>query len=87
MADGSALLTGSDFEAWSDWNRVQLCSPSEFHEVIALNGRVALHTDPGLRRKPQCYAGLVRDVSLRGLVSCGSRLLKPPSESLWSRRN
>ena len=76
MADGSALLIGSDFEAWRDWRWVLLRSPSEFHEVTALEGRVAPHTDPGLKRKPQCYARLVRDVSLRGLVSFG-----PPSEA------
>ena len=44
MADGSALLTGLDFEAWRDWRPVLLRSPSEFHEVIALEGRVAPHT-------------------------------------------
>ena len=36
----------------------------------------APHTDPELKRKPQCYAKLVRDVSLRGLVSFGA-----PSEA------
>ena len=76
MADGSAFLTGSDFEAWRDWRRVLLRSPSEFHEVIALEGRVAPRTDPELQRKPQCYARLVRDMSLRGLVS-----FEPPSEA------
>ena len=75
MADGSALLTGSDFEAWRDWRQVLLRSPSEFHEAIALGVRVAPHTDPELKRKPQCYARLVRDMILRGLVSFG-----PPSE-------
>ena len=71
-ADGSALLTGSDFEAWRDWRRILLRSPSELHEVIAREGRVARHTDPELIRKPQSYDRLVRDMSLRGLVSFGS---------------
>ena len=71
MADGPALLTGSDLEAWRDWRRILLRSPSELQEVIALEGRVAPHTDPELKRKPRCYARLVRDVSLNGLVSFG----------------
>ena len=75
MADGSALLTGSDFEAWRDCRRVLLCSPSDLQEAIALEGRVVPHTDPELKRKPQCFARRVRDVSLRGLVSFG-----PPSK-------
>ena len=49
---------------------------SEFHEVIAREGRVAPHTDPELKRKTQRYARLVRDMSLRGLVSFGA-----PSEA------
>ena len=65
----SALLTRSDLEAWKDWRRVLLRSPNELHEVIAREGRVAPHTDPELKRELQCYARLVRDVSLRGLVS------------------
>ena len=72
----SALLTCSDFEAWRDWRRVLLRSPSELREVISLEGRVAPHTDPELKRKPQCYARLLRDMSLRGLVTFG-----PPSEA------
>ena len=53
MAGGSALLTGSDFEAWRIG--AGFCfALSEFHEVIALEGRVAPHTDPELKRKPQC---------------------------------
>ena len=72
MADASALLTGSDSEAWRDWRQVLLRSPNELHEVIAREGRVAPHTDPVLKRKPQCYARLVRDMSLRGLVSFGA---------------
>ena len=71
MADGPALLTGSDLEAWSDWRQILLRSPSEFQEAIALEGRVSPRTDPELKRKPRCYARLVRDVSLRGLVSHG----------------
>ena len=86
MADGSALFTGSDLEAWRDWRWVLLRSPSEFHDVIAREGRVAPHTDPELKRKPQSYARLVRDMSLRGLVSFG-HLLRPLSEFLWPRRN
>ena len=46
-----------------------LRSPNELHDVIASEGRGAPHTDPELKREPQCYARLVRDVSLRGLVS------------------
>ena len=76
MADGSALLTGSDLEVWRDWRRVLLRSPSEFQEVIALEGRVAPHTDLELKRKPQCYVRLTHDMSLRGLVSFGA-----PSEA------
>ena len=76
MADGSALLTGSDLEAWRDWRLILLRSPSELHEVIAREGRLAPHTDPELKRKPQCYAKLVRDMSLGGLVSFGA-----PSEA------
>ena len=76
MADGSALLTGSDLEAWRDWRLILLRSPSDLHEVIAHEGRVAPHTDPELKRKRQCYAKLVRDMSLRGLVSFGA-----PSEA------
>ena len=72
MADGTALLTGSDLEAWRDWRRILLRSPSEFREVIALERRVAPHTDPERKRKPQCDARLVRDVSVRGLVSFGT---------------
>ena len=53
-----------------------LRSPMELHEAIAFEGRVAPHTDPELKRKPRCYARLVRDVSLRGLVS-----FRPPSEA------
>ena len=53
-----------------------LRSPNELHEVIAREGRVAPHADPVLKRKPQCYARLVRDMSLRGLVSFGA-----PSEA------
>ena len=53
-----------------------LRSPSELRDVIAREGRVALHTDPELKRKPQSYAKLVRDISLRGLVSFGA-----PSEA------
>ena len=71
MADGADV--GSDFEAWRDWRRVLIRSPSELHEAIALEGRVAPHT---LKRKPRCYARLERDMSLRGLVSFG-----PPSEA------
>ena len=48
MADGSALLTGSDFEAWRDWRRVLLRSPSELREVTALEERVAPDTDAGV---------------------------------------
>ena len=76
MADGSAPLTGSDLEAWRDWRRILLRSPSELQEVIALEGRVAPHTDTELKRKPRCYARLVRDMSLRGLVSFG-----PPAQA------
>ena len=76
MADGSALLTDSDLEAWKDWHLMLLRSPSELHEVIVREGRVAPHTDPELKRKPQCRAKLVRDMSLRGLVSFGA-----PSEA------
>ena len=76
MADGSPLLTGSDSEAWRDWRRVMLRSPNELQEVIAREGRVAPHTDPVLKRKPQFYARLVWDVSLRGLVS-----FEAPSEA------
>ncbi len=71
MADGADLLTGSDFEAWRDWRRVLLRSPSELQEAIALEGRVAPHTDPELKRKPRCCARLIRDTRLRGLVSFG----------------
>ena len=60
-----------------DWRRVLLRSPSGFHEVIAREGRVAPHTDPELTQKPQSYARLVCDMSLRG--HCRS--------FLWSRRN
>ena len=60
MADGSA---------WRDWRRILLRSSSEFREVIALEGRVAPHTDPVLNRKFQCYARHVRHMSVRGLVS------------------
>ena len=84
MADGAAFLTGSDFEAWRDWRRVLLRSPSELQEAIALEGRVAPHTDPELKRKPWCYARLVRDMRLRGWCRSGRR---PPLESLWSQRN
>ena len=66
MADGSALLTGSDLEAWRDWRQILLRSPSELQQVIAL------HTDLELKRKPQCHARLVLDMSLRGLVSFGA---------------
>ena len=52
VADGAALLPGSDSEAWRDWRRVLLRSPNELHEVIAREGRVAPHTDPVLKRKP-----------------------------------
>ena len=83
MADGSALLTGSDFEAWRDWRRVLLRSSSEFQEVIARKGRVAPHTDPQLKRKPQSDARLVRDM---GLIIRGA-LLRPLSEFLCTRRN
>ena len=38
MADGAALLIGSNLEAWRDWRRVLLRSPSELHEVIAREG-------------------------------------------------
>ena len=76
-ADGADLLTGSDFEAWRGWRRVLLRSPNELHEAFALEGRVAPHT----KRKPRCYARLIRDMSLRGLVSFG-----PPSEIFDSRR-
>ena len=37
---------------------------------------VALHTDPEIKRKPRCYARLIRDMRLPGLVSFG-----PPSEA------
>ena len=50
--------------------------PNELHEVIVREGRVAPHTDPELKRKPQCYARLARDMSLRDLVSFGA-----PSEA------
>ena len=53
-----------------------LRSPEEHHELIARAGRVAPLADPVLKRKPQCYARLVRDMSLRGLVSFGA-----PSEA------
>ena len=76
MGDGSALLSGSDLEALRDCCRVLLRSPSEFHEVIARKRRGAPHTDPELERKPECYARLVLDMSLRGLVSFGA-----PSEA------
>ena len=56
MADGSALMTGSDLEASRDWRRILPRSPSELHEVIAREGRVAPHTDPERKRKPQCCA-------------------------------
>ena len=39
--------------------------------MIALEGRVAPHTDPVLKRNPRCYARLVCDMSSRGLVSFG----------------
>ena len=70
MADGSALLTGLDLESWRDWRRVFLRSPRELHELIALEGRVVPHTDPELKRKPQCYARLVS--RCYGLVSFGA---------------
>ena len=54
MADGSALLTGSDLEAWRDWRPVLLRSPSELHEVIARERGVAPRTDPEVKQKPQC---------------------------------
>ena len=73
IADGSALKTCSDLEAWRDWRRVLLRSPNELREVIAREGRVAPHTDPVLRRKPQCYARLVREMSLLGLESFGAQ--------------
>ena len=76
ITDGSSFLTGADAEAWRDWRRVLLRSPSVFQEVIARKGRVAPHTDPELKRKPQSYARLARDVGLRGLVSFGA-----PSEA------
>ena len=72
LADGFALLTGSDLEAWRDWRRVLLRSPSELREMIPLEERIAPHTDPELKRKPRRYARLVRDMSLRGLVSFGA---------------
>ena len=61
MADGADFLTGSDFEAWRDWRQVLLRSPSELQEAVALEGRVAPHTDPELKRKPRCCARLIRD--------------------------
>ena len=77
MADGSA---------WRDWRRILLRSSSEFREVIALEGRVAPHTDPVLKRKFQCYARHVRHMSVRGLVSFAA-----PSEAtvgvFWSPRS
>ena len=39
--------------------------------MSAGKGRVAPHTDPELKRKPQSYARLIRDMGLRGLVSFG----------------
>ena len=69
-------ITGSDFEAWRDWNWVLLRSPSELQEAITLQGRVARHTDKELKRKPRFCARLIRDMRLRGLVSFG-----PPSEA------
>ena len=86
MADGADLSTGSDFEAWRDWRRVLLRSPSELQEAIALEGRVAPHTDPELKRKPRCCARFIRDMRLRGLVLFGLRS-ELPLESLWSQRN
>ena len=41
-----------------------------------MKGELLLITDPELKRKPQCYAKLVRDMSLGGLVSFGA-----PSEA------
>ena len=76
MVDGSALLTRADLEAWRDWRRVLLRSPSEFQEVIVCEGRVAPRIDPELKRKHQSFARLVRGRPLRLL-----------SEFLWFRRN
>ena len=45
----------TDFEAWRDWRQVLLRSPSELHAAIALEGRVAPHTDPEHKWKPRCY--------------------------------
>ena len=38
VADGPALLTGSDLQAWRNWRWILLRSPSELQEVIALEG-------------------------------------------------
>ena len=46
MADGSALLTGSDLEAWRDWRRILLRSPSELQKVIVLEGELLLILTP-----------------------------------------
>ena len=91
MADGSALLTGSDLDAWRDWRLISHRSGSEFQEAIALVGRVAPHTDPELKRKPQvlCQTCTRCERACAWLGVFWTPLLplvRPPSEASWSPR-
>ena len=76
MADGSALLTGSDLEAWRDWRRVLLRSPNELHEVIAPKGELLLILTRNSNGNLSVIARLLRDMSLCGLATFGA-----PSEA------
>ena len=45
-----------------DWRRALLRLTSELQEAIALESRVVPYIDPELKRKPRCYARLIRDM-------------------------
>ena len=84
MANCSSLLTRADSEAWRDWRRVLVRSPSEFQDVIAREGLLLILTQSSkgnLRVMPGLFAMWVCVVSFHS-----GRPLRPLSVFLWSRR-
>ena len=82
FAKAEELLTGSDFEAWTDWRRVILRSPSEAREALTKVGDVRPYCDKALISKPREYAKFIGALHERGLISLAAE--QPPTVGVFT---
>ena len=73
FARGEDLLDGEDLEAWVQWKRELLRSPSELEEALADTAPITPHMDPEFKRNPKRCASFLAQLFKRRLIFFGRR--------------